>query len=116
MDYETITVTTKEEIEKLGSALTIEGLRLDSIPDFIKWVEKLTALKNRKVYVITGKTMNTIYKLTGKNAYPKDLNLVSIDLDDMEDSSKVVIPRFTVGGRWLDDIIDNNNYHQHHHK
>ena len=29
-------------------------------------------------------------------------------LDDIEDPTKIAIPRFQVGGRWFDDIVDNN--------
>lgn len=33
---------------------------------------------------------------------------MSVLLDDMENWKKVVIPRFQIGGRWMDDIKDNN--------
>ena len=44
----------------------------------------------------------------GDNAYADDLNLVAIKLSDIADYSKIVLPRFQVGGRWFDDIVDNN--------
>ena len=102
------TITTREEIENLGSALTIEGLAEESIPDFIEWVKELTPMINEDVYIIKGKTMNDVYNLTGNNAYPDDCTIVSIDLNDMENYGAVVIPRFQIGARWLDDIVDNN--------
>ena len=102
------TITTREEIENLGSALTIEGLAEKSIPDFIGWVKEHTPMINEDVYIIKGKTMNDIYHLTGNNAYKDDCTIVSIDLNDMENYASVIIPRFQIGARWLDDIIDNN--------
>jgi hypothetical protein len=60
------------------------------------------------VYVTKGSLANSEWHLTGDNAYPGDLNIVSIKLDDMEDFNKVVVPRFQIGARWMDDIYDNN--------
>lgn len=90
------------------SAFTLEGLALDSVKDLVEWIEALTPLKNRVVYVTKGSLANSEWKLTGDNAYPDDLNIVSIKLDDMEDFNKVVMPRFQIGARWMDDIHDNN--------
>ena len=36
------TLTTLEELESLGSALTMEGLAEDSISEFIDWVKQYT--------------------------------------------------------------------------
>lgn len=102
------TLTELDELKNLGSALTIEGLAEDSIPDFIEWIKEHTPMKNEIAYVIKGKTMNRVYVLTGKNAYPDDLTIVSIKLEDMENSVAVVVPRFEIGARWFDDIIMNN--------
>jgi hypothetical protein len=53
--------------------------------------------------------MNEQYGLTGNNAYPKHVNIVSvIDIDQM----KVAIPRFSIGARWFDDIVDNNAHRE----
>ena len=101
-------VTTREEIENLGSALTIEGLAEESIPDLVNWVKEHTPLINEIVYIIKGKTMNDVYHLTENNAYPDDCNIVAIDLNDMKDYVAVVFPRLQIGARWLDDIISNN--------
>lgn len=105
---EVIEVKTKEEIEELGSALTLEGLSEESIPDFLDWIEKRTPLKTRRAYTISGKLMNDSYDLTEDNAYPNSLNIVSVKLEDMEDPNKIIMARFEISGRWLDDIIDNN--------
>ena len=109
---EIINVDTQEKIEKLklGSALTFEGCNIsqESLNNLMNWIKKYTEMKTERVYVISGNTMNTIYNLTGNNAYPDDLHIVCIDLDDMVDFNKIIIPRFSVGGRWLDDVINNN--------
>lgn len=103
-------VTAKTEIEKLGSALTFEGLKEDdeSLQEFIDWVKALTPLKRERIYIIKGRIMNKYYHLTGDNAYQDECNIVSIDLNDMEHFSAVIMPRFQIGARWLDDIIANN--------
>ena len=102
------TLTELDELRNLGSALTMEGLADESIPDFISWVKEHTPMKNEVAYVVKGKTMNHIYELTGNNAYPDDLTIVSIKLEDMENSMAVIIPRFEIGARWFDDIVMNN--------
>ena len=102
------TLTELKELEDLDSALTIEELAEDSIPDFINWVKEYTPMKNEIAYIIKGKTMNDVYGLTGNNAYPDDCTIVSIKLEDMENSMAVVVPRFQIGARWFDDIVMNN--------
>lgn len=91
-----------------GSALTVEGLAEPSIDGFLDWVEKTAGLKTRRAYVTKGSLANSEWGLTGDNAYRDDLNIVSVKLDDMEDWNKVIVPRMQVGGRWMDDIHDNN--------
>lgn len=105
-------LTTREELDALGSALTIEGLAESSIPDLFNWVKGITPMKNETAYIIKGKTMNSVYGLTGTNAYPDDLTIVSIKLEDIEDCMKVAIPRFQIGARWFDDIVANNEARQ----
>ena len=109
MKYTTYNVTNKNELDNLynHSALTIEGLAKDSICDFVEWLGDNTDIltDNLVVYVTKGKVMNDNYCLTGNNKYPDDLSIVSvIDIDLL----KVVLKRFDIGGRWFDDIVDNN--------
>lgn len=54
------TLTTLEELESLGSALTMEGLAEDSISEFIDWIKQYTPMKSETAYIIKGKTMNDI--------------------------------------------------------
>lgn len=107
---EQIHVFSAEDLKALydDSALTMTGLKVESIPDFVGWVEGYTKLLRRRVYVVSGKVMNTYCGNTGDNAYANDLNLVAIKLSDIADYTKIVLPRFQVGGRWFDDIVDNN--------
>lgn len=105
-----ISVDTKEKLKELynNSALTMTGLAESSIPDFLNWIKKLTPMKKEDVYVFSGKFMNDELHLTGTNRYPDDLTFVSVKLDDIENVDAVVFPRFQIGGRWLDDIINND--------
>ena len=56
--------------------------------------------------------MNNAYGLTGENAYKDELTILSIKLEDIENVGAIIIPRFDIGGRWFDDIVDNNARHQ----
>ena len=108
-----IKVTTKEQLDALYEdwSLTIEGLAPDeeNLKELLDWVKELTPLKREDVYVIEGSLMNREYGLTGDNAYPEtDCTILCIKLDDMEKPMAVTLPRFTVGGRWFDDVVDNN--------
>ena len=98
---------TLEELVK-GSALTFEGLAESSFDEFLDWVDGIAGLKTRRIYVTKGKLANCEWLLTGDNAYRNDLNIFSVKLDDMEDRNKIVMARFQVGARWMDDIHDSN--------
>lgn len=105
-------VKTPEEFKALydGSAFTLEGLDLDTLPDFQKWLEKECELKESvTIHIIKGKEMNCQYKLRGFNAYKDDLNIVCVNLSYIKNPEKLAISRFRVGGRWFDDIVDNNS-------
>ena len=93
------------------SALTFEGVAAsdENVKAVLTWVKNYTPLKREDVYVIEGSLMNREYGLTGDNAYPEtDCTILCIKLDDMEKPMAVTLPRFTVGGRWFDDVVDNN--------
>lgn len=111
MKYTIENVTTKEQLDNLynHSAFTIEGLAEDSIPDMLEWLKENTVFttENPIVYVTKGEVMNTEYSLVDNKAYADDLTIVSvIDIDLL----KIALKRFSVGGRWFDDIVDNNAY------
>ena len=110
-------VTRQEEITALGSALSWEGMNTDqdNLNSIFNWIEEYTSVKNKQIYLIKGRVMNDLYNLYGKNAYNDDLSIVCIDLNDIEEPQKLAIPRFNVGGRWLDDIVDNNLRRQAEH-
>ena len=100
-------ITTLNDLKELYdcSALTWEGLREED------WEVACAqySLKGRDgvVYVMDGDTMNRLCNLKGNNAYPSNLNIVSI-----KDYNCLAI---NVGGRWMDDIIDNNARRQRFH-
>ena len=109
MNYTIENVTTKEQLQRLydNSAFTIEGLADESVPDLINWLEENTTFtkENPIVYITKGKVMNDEYDLNDNKAYAEDLTIVSvIDIDSL----KIALKRFSVGGRWFDDIVGNN--------
>lgn len=61
-----------------------------------------------RFYEISGREMNEHYGLTGSNAYPDDLTILSIPLDDFGNGTPLIMWRFNVGARWFDDVVDNN--------
>ena len=63
-------------------------------------------------YTWKGKLFNEIYGLTGSNAYPDDLNFLSVDLDNWSEMGNLPIFKMKVRARWLDDIVDNNAIRQ----
>lgn len=107
-----IKTAVRQDIEDLGSAITIEGLDLgkNGSEAFADWCHGLAKFKKAKpdCYVTSGRVMNNAYGLTGTNAYPDDCNIVSFKLEDFEDYSKMIMPRFGVSARWLNDVVSNN--------
>jgi hypothetical protein len=91
------------------SALTIEGLDPNSIKSYADYLDENCGLNDNAVfYVISGAYMNSVYNLFGSNAYPDDLNIVVIRLNNLKNYSAIIMKRFEFGGRWFDDIVDNN--------
>ena len=92
-----------------NSALTLEGLDLSSLDDYAKYLNRICGLKDNAIfYVIQGYEMNDYYDLSGNNAYPEDLHIVVVKLNDLINPNKIVMKRFDFGGRWFDDVVDNN--------
>lgn len=112
MNTKLVSVTTRSQIEKLGSAITVEGLcpGPDGIGAFADWCHGVARAKKDPLlcHVIKGSVMNRAYGLTGSNRYDPDLNIVSFALEDFENPSAMVMPRFEIGARWLSDVVENN--------
>ena len=108
-----IKVTEMEQLNELynDSAFTIEGLKADkeNLKALLNWLKERTPLKREVVYTIEGNVMNRKYGLTGNNAYPdENCTIVCVKLADMENFDGIVLPRFDIGGRWFDDVVNNN--------
>ena len=107
----------RKSIEDLYSAATIEGLELNSIPKYVELIEKIGGKFKKKdgeklnVYVTSGAQMNKSFRLKGSNAYPDDTHIVSIKLEDFDYDTSFCINRLRFGIRWMDDILDNNRWH-----
>lgn len=112
MKYEIKNVKTLDQIEALASqsAFTFEGMSTEkeNLEAIVNWLKSKEATKENETitfHLIAGKLMNECYSLTGDNAYPGDLTIMSLTGIN---TFKLALARFEVGGRWLDDIIDNN--------
>jgi hypothetical protein len=99
-----------------GWHLTIEGAGSDN--GFQDWFDGINEqLKKREIgqfkemFIFTGKQMNTVYRLTGSNAYPSDLTMIAIPLDGL-DQGKLAMFKLQFGARWFTDIVDNNKVRQ----
>lgn len=95
------------------SALTMEGMcsdeeNLKDIFDYLVEIGACSEDDDIKMYIITGKQMNTEYGLTGDNAYKANLTIISFPLKQFKDVSKWCLKAKSVGFRWFDDIVDNN--------
>lgn len=93
-----------------NSVFTFEGIDLndsESLNHLEKHLKEL-GYKGTEVkgYTYSGKMMNDIFGLTENNAYPNDLNFLSIP--------NFYSPMFkvAVGARWFDDIVSNNRIRQ----
>lgn len=113
-NYKLEFVTDKSMFRELydDSALTWEGLVTDdeNMEAAAEWLEEIGAkpVFPLTFYVTFGAMMNDICDLKGDNAYPDQLRIVSVKLEDLGDPRVVVTARFDVGARWFDDIVDNN--------
>lgn len=106
---EIVWVSNREELDYLYSvsALTIEGLDVSSISDIMEILKNNTAVYRERAFIIPGKIMNEQYGLTGTNAYKDYLPIVSFSLEDF-DPMPMTFKRMEFGGRWFDDVVDNN--------
>ena len=107
--YKVVEAKGKKDLDRLynSSALTIEGLDPDSVYDFADDVIAHGGTVD-EIVMISGKLMNKIYGLTGDNAYPDRLDIVSI----IGNTIPMTMRRFDFGGRWFDDIVDNNAWRE----
>ena len=116
MRYKIVEVKTKQQLDALYDecAFTIEGLWISDIGVLLDWILKYTLFKSDivTVYVTYGEVMNRHYKLTGENSYSDDVYIVSIKNSAMTNVNAVAVPRFQIGARWFNDIVDNKLYRE----
>ena len=107
-----INTFTREQLDELynESALTWEGLSTseDNLNAVMNWLKDHKATiegVEPTFHITTGRLMNKYYGLTGDNAYHNDLSIVSVTGIN---PVPIALARFEVGGRWFDDVVDNN--------
>lgn len=108
MSYTVNSNVTKKLFDELydNSALTLEGLNLASLDDYANYLNRVCGLKDGAVFhIIQGYEMND---LSGNDTYPEDLHIVVIKLNDLINPNNIIMKRFDFGGRWFDDVVDNN--------
>lgn len=97
------------------SSLTFEGCTTDkdNIDYLYNWLKELGCIKKGNsplaIYTYKGSLMNYKYNLTGGNKYPPDLNMITVMLKDINFNGKLPLARMELGGRWFDDIVENNS-------
>lgn len=110
MEYEVIKCHTTEELWKLcgNSACTMLGYMPEELHLYIEQLHENGFIGDKiKVYTYDGLLLNKF--LNNPHKFDNNLNIFSIDLDDMKDIEKFAVTlRFKMGYRWLDDIHDNN--------
>ena len=110
----TLVTADQDKIKELEdhSAFTWEGMDIsdENLKAIVEYFKKNTPTLKLPITFFTwkGKVFNDLYNLTGLNAYPEDLNFLSIDLDNWDSLGALPMIKFQVGARWLDDIVDNN--------
>lgn len=115
MKYTTSTLVDADLLDSFynDSSLTLEGLDLNSIEDYANYLNENFGLKDDTVFhIIDGKYMNDYYELTGTNCYPNDLHIIVVKLDNIINLNKLMTKRFTFGGRWFDDVVNNSKQRQ----
>ena len=108
---------TDDDLQMLydDNALTFEGTVIDddNLGFLVKWFDQHNChMKKNDFYVVSGELMNTHYGLTGSNAYPNDCNILCVKLVDLDNVGGIILPRFQIGGRWFNDVVDNNLYRE----
>lgn len=89
------------------SALTFVGMIPEEAQLYVDYFKENNVTVNEEIdgYIYTGKMMNEKYHLTGENAYPEDLHILTIPTEAFDPG--VCTVRFGLAGRWFDDIVDN---------
>lgn len=115
MNYNLINANSKD-LKHLydTSAFTFVGLMTDdkNIQLMLDSLKEYGLKDTPDIYVVEGSLMNSYYGLT-KDPYPEDLHIVALPVDQFSDVGRLAIFKLRIGARWFDDIVDNNEYHEH---
>lgn len=98
-------IMTKDKLYDLkqSNTIAIEGLSFDHFNDFILWAKACNAeISNNKIYFIKGKTINKLLSLHGNNAYPENINIVSVICNKI---GNIPLAKTMVGAKWMNEII-----------
>lgn len=76
---------------------------IDSIHTWLRENKFIELNANPTFHTIDGELMNKLFDAR----YPEGVQLISIHLAELINIQKLALARFSVGGRWMDDIIEN---------
>lgn len=113
MDRNIITLTSTKMFDEFyeNADLTFEGAIIDeknfnNIEMYLK--DNGCEMEERNFFVYKGELINRKYGLSGKNAYNKDLDFITVRKKDLKNPEKLGVKRYTIAGRWFNDIIEKN--------
>ena len=66
-----------------------------------------------QIYVTDGKSFNKAYDLYGDNAYTNNVHHIIIPLDTLKNTDDIVSAKSTLGARYFNDVVDNNEYREY---
>ena len=111
----TVKEATLNDLDRLysNSSLTLIGLHRKSLKEWMEHMSDFIVTDKVTIYTYTGKKMNDKYNLRGNVAYPAALTNFSFETNLVfgDNILEVAVDRFNYGGRWFDDIVDNNKAH-----
>lgn len=98
-DVEIITITNAEDMLQMfqNVPFVMEGLDMDSIPDFMDYLNEIGEVYRRRVFVASGEVMNRLYQLEGENKYNNQIHIVFVMLKDIWMNNAAMSTIFELG-------------------
>lgn len=93
------------------SALTWVNRSIDdnSLQEIVNWfTSNGCPLREEVCWLTSGKQMNRFCNIKKSIFYPDNANIISIELDNITNASKILSKRMEFGARWFDDIVNQN--------
>lgn len=107
-NLEVIVLTDGAKIRELNKkeAVAIEGLDMDSVKEYMDYLKKITFVRRERLYIISGKLMNSVYRLAEENMYPYYIHIVCILPEDVLIDRHTIKELTNLGAKPLNTIVD----------